>query len=79
MNCGFHGFEFVNVYRHSGNSAAGHAVFGDPQPYNIDQVDFLAEDIVAELIGRDDLEFGMTMGDIVGDNLNLFSPLNQAV
>ncbi|MFW6370662.1 MAG: calcineurin-like phosphoesterase C-terminal domain-containing protein [Bacteroidota bacterium] len=54
-------------------------VFGDPQPYNIDQVDYLAEDIVTELIGRDDLQFGMTMGDIVGDSLDLFSPLNQAV
>lgn len=54
-------------------------VFGDPQPYNIEQIDFLSEDIIVELINRDDLEFGMTMGDIVGDNLDLFSPLNQAV
>jgi len=54
-------------------------VFGDPQPYNIEDIDFLSEDIIAELIKRDDLEFGMTMGDIVGDNLDLFSPLNQAV
>lgn len=54
-------------------------VFGDPQPYNIDDVDFFAEDIVTELIGRQDLEFGMTMGDIVGDDLALFSPVNQAV
>ncbi|MCE7995217.1 MAG: metallophosphoesterase [Roseivirga sp.] len=54
-------------------------VFGDPQPYNITQVDFFAEDIVTELIGRTDLEFGITMGDIVGDDLELFSPLNQAV
>lgn len=53
--------------------------FGDPQPYNIEQVDFVAEDIVGELIGREDLEFGMTLGDIVGDDLELFSPLNQAV
>lgn len=54
-------------------------VFGDPQPYNIEQVDFLSDDIIVELIGRDDLEFGMTMGDIVGDDLDLFSPLNQSV
>ncbi len=54
-------------------------VFGDPQPYNIEQVDFFAEDIVTELIGRTDLEFGITMGDIVGDDLDLFSPMNQAV
>lgn len=54
-------------------------VFGDPQPYSIKDVDFVAEDIVTELIGRTDLEFGITMGDIVGDDLELFSPINQAV
>ena len=54
-------------------------VFGDPQPYNIEMIDFLSDDIISELIGKHDLEFGMTMGDIVGDDLNLFSPLNQAV
>ncbi|HBH22134.1 MAG TPA: metallophosphoesterase [Cytophagales bacterium] len=54
-------------------------VFGDPQPYNIEDIDFLADDIIPELIGRNDLTFGMTMGDIVGDSLDLFSPLNQTV
>ena len=54
-------------------------VFGDPQPYSIKDVDFFAEDIVTELIDRTDLEFGITMGDIVGDDLELFSPVNQAV
>ncbi|MEM7106806.1 MAG: calcineurin-like phosphoesterase C-terminal domain-containing protein [Bacteroidota bacterium] len=54
-------------------------IFGDPQPYNLEEVDFLFEDVITELIGSDDLEFGMTMGDIVGDDLDLFSPINQAV
>jgi hypothetical protein len=67
------------LYSEKGSEKFKMVVFGDPQPYNLEQVDFVAEDIVVELIGRDDLEFGMTMGDIVGDNLDLFSPLNQAV
>lgn len=54
-------------------------VFGDPQPYSIQEVDYLAEDIVSELIGRQDVEFGMTMGDIVGDSLNYFRPMNETV
>lgn len=54
-------------------------VFGDPQPYNIDMIDFLSDDIISELIGKHDLKFGITMGDIVGDDLDLFSPINQAV
>lgn len=67
------------LYEEDGSEHFKMVVFGDPQPYNIEQVDFVAEDIVLELIGRSDLEFGMTMGDIVGDDLDLFSPLNQAV
>ncbi|MEO1022185.1 MAG: calcineurin-like phosphoesterase C-terminal domain-containing protein [Bacteroidota bacterium] len=67
------------LYKETGSSAFKMVVFGDPQPYSLEQIDFLAEDVIAELIDRDDLEFGMTMGDIVGDNLDFFSPLNQAV
>jgi len=67
------------LYPEDGSEEFKMVVFGDPQPYNMDQVDYVAEDIVSELIGREDLQFGMTMGDIVGDDLNLFSPLNRAV
>ena len=67
------------LYPENSSSEFKMVVFGDPQPYNVDQVDFFAEDIVTELIGRTDLEFGITMGDIVGDDLELFSPINQAV
>ena len=67
------------LHKEDGSENFKMVVFGDPQPYNIEDVDFVAEDIVLELINRDDLEFGMTMGDIVGDDLDLFSPLNQAV
>ncbi len=54
-------------------------IFGDPQPYNIDMIDYLSDDIISEMIGKHQLKFGMTMGDIVGDNLDFFSPVNQAV
>jgi hypothetical protein len=54
-------------------------VFGDPQPYSITEVDYIAEDMVDELIGQKELEFGMTMGDIVGDDLDLFNPLNEVI
>lgn len=67
------------LYKAAGSDNFKMVVFGDPQPYNIDEVDYLAEDVIVELIGRNDLKFGMTMGDIVGDDLDLFSPLNQSV
>lgn len=54
-------------------------IFGDPQPYSLEDVDFVAEDIVKELVNQNGFEFGITMGDIVGDNLNLFNPLNRVI
>lgn len=67
------------LLKENGTSEFKMVVFGDPQPYNVEQIDFLADDIIKELIDKKDLEFGITMGDIVGDDLDLFSPLNQAV
>ncbi|HKK74926.1 MAG TPA: calcineurin-like phosphoesterase family protein [Saprospiraceae bacterium] len=67
------------LYREESSENYKVVVFGDPQPYNIEMIDFLSDDIINELIGKHDLKFGMTMGDIVGDDLNLFSPINQVV
>ncbi len=51
-------------------------VMGDPQPDNIDEVSFYANDVVAELVGTD-ARFAIAMGDIVGDDLSLFEPVNR--
>ncbi len=53
-------------------------LFGDTQPYSIGEIDYLAHDIIEPLIGTDAV-FGMTLGDIVGDYLNLHAPLNRTV
>ncbi|NNE92754.1 MAG: metallophosphoesterase [Verrucomicrobiales bacterium] len=52
--------------------------FGDPQPSNIDQVDCIAHDVLSELIGTD-ARFGVTLGDIMFDNLSLFDPSNANI
>jgi len=50
-------------------------VMGDPQPYTRQEVRFYANDVVAELIDTT-AAFGMSMGDIVGDDLSLFEAVN---
>ncbi len=52
--------------------------FGDPQPRDQAEVDFIAHDVVEELVGTD-AAFGVTLGDIVFDDLSLFLPLARAV
>ncbi len=52
--------------------------FGDPQPRDQKEVDYLAHDIVEELIGTD-AEFGVTLGDIVFDDLSVFDSINPVI
>jgi C terminal of Calcineurin-like phosphoesterase/N terminal of Calcineurin-like phosphoesterase/Calcineurin-like phosphoesterase len=67
------------LYSEKGKSDFKIAIFGDPQPWRDEDIDFIAEDIVQELVDQKDLEFGVTMGDIVGNDLTLFNPVNQVI
>jgi hypothetical protein len=53
-------------------------LFGDPQPRNHTEVDYISQDVVSELIG-DKSAFGVTLGDIAFDNLETFASLNQSI
>lgn len=52
--------------------------FADPQPYSLDEVGFYDASIVQELVGVKGPAFGISLGDLVGDRLDLFEPLNKA-
>ncbi len=54
-------------------------IFGDPQPYTKEEVDFFAEAIVSEVAGIKNVPFGIVLGDLVGDNLSLYEPYKQAI
>jgi len=54
-------------------------LFGDPQPYTEQEVDYFDRDIVDELVDASGYEFGITLGDIVGDDLDLFAPYNESI
>ncbi len=51
---------------------------GDPQSGNVTDLNYLARDIVAELIGVD-AAFGVSLGDVVFDDLSLYAPHNALV
>ncbi|MBN2446908.1 MAG: calcineurin-like phosphoesterase family protein [Phycisphaerae bacterium] len=53
-------------------------VFGDTQPRDQVEIDYIAHDVVEELIDAPG-SFGVTMGDVVFDNLSLYDSLNRAV
>jgi hypothetical protein len=53
-------------------------LFGDPQPRDQKEVDYVAHDVVEELIGVE-ASFGVTLGDIAFNNLNTFEALNKTI
>ncbi len=54
-------------------------IFGDPQPYTLEEVDYFARGVVAEVEGIENIPFGLSLGDLVGNDLDLFNPYIQAV
>lgn len=54
-------------------------LFGDPQAYNLDEIDYFAKGIVKELEGVQNVAFGISLGDLVGDDLVLHQPYIDAV
>lgn len=53
-------------------------LFGDPQPRDQKEVDFIAHDVIEELVGTD-ASFGVTLGDIVFDDLNMFEAQARSI
>lgn len=56
-------------------------MFGDPQPRNVKEVEYIAHDVIEQIIADEghDASFGVTLGDIVFDDLDVMQPLNQAI
>ena len=53
-------------------------LFGDPQPRNQTEVDYIAHDVIEELIGTE-ASFGVTLGDIVFDDLDIMPSINKTI
>ncbi|MGD2109578.1 MAG: calcineurin-like phosphoesterase family protein [Phycisphaerae bacterium] len=66
------------LYKHDDRRRFRVLLFGDTQPYTQEEVDFLAHDIIEEVIGFE-ASFGVSLGDLVGNDLALFEPLTEVV
>ena len=54
-------------------------VFGDPQPYTLEEMGFFRQAVVSELLEVQGVAFGISLGDLVGDDLDLFAPYKETV
>lgn len=53
-------------------------LFGDPQPRDQKELDYIAHDVIEELIGTD-ASFGVTLGDIMFNDLSLMESNNRLI
>ena len=53
-------------------------LFADPQPQTEEELDYIRDGVVSELIGTG-AAFGMTMGDILFDDLSMFPRYNSII
>ncbi|PNS08352.1 calcineurin-like phosphoesterase C-terminal domain-containing protein [Solilutibacter silvestris] len=51
-------------------------LFGDPQPKSPQDVGYYDRDIVAPLVGHNNARLGISLGDIVSDDLSLYPAVN---
>ncbi len=56
-------------------------LFGDPQPRNIEEVEYIEHDVIEQIVASQahDASFGVTLGDIVFDDLAMMEPLSNAI
>lgn len=54
-------------------------IFGDPQPYTLSEIEYFSRGIVSEVENIKNVAFGLSLGDLVGDNLDLHQPYVKAV
>lgn len=54
-------------------------IFGDPQAYNLAEMDYFYRGVVKEVEGRQGVSFGISLGDLVGNDLSLFNPYIDAL
>ncbi len=66
------------LYKQKESNSFKMICFGDTQPRNQEEVDYISHDVIQELVGFD-AAFGVTLGDVVFDNLDMLKPLERTV
>jgi 3',5'-cyclic AMP phosphodiesterase CpdA len=67
------------LYKYEEPEAFTALLFGDTQPYNEQELEYLEKGIIAEAQEIQGVAFGITLGDLVGDRLDLHPLYKQAI
>lgn len=67
------------LYRQQEDSSFKALVFGDPQAYTVEEIDYFTKGVVQDVKNTTGMAFGISLGDLVGDDLVLHPLYQQAV
>jgi hypothetical protein len=67
------------LYKQQEPDAFTMLAFGDPQVYTLEELEYLRKGIIAELEGVQNVALGISLGDLVGDALDLHTPYKEAM
>lgn len=70
-------YDFALEPQHAAKGDLKMLVFGDPQPKSRTDVGYYERDIVQPLVGHHDARLGLSLGDIVNDDLRLYPDMNR--
>ncbi|MBL1409339.1 calcineurin-like phosphoesterase C-terminal domain-containing protein [Sphingobacterium faecale] len=54
-------------------------IFGDPQAYTKEELGFFKRGVIDDISNKESIQFGISLGDLVGDDLSLHIPYKQTV
>lgn len=67
------------LYRQEESNTFQALVFGDPQAYNMEEIAYFKKGIIDDIQATEGISFGISLGDLVGDDLDLHPPYQRAV
>lgn len=67
------------LYSFPENNQFTSLIFGDPQAYVRKELEYFEKGIVSEVIGTEGVSFGLSLGDLAGDDLSLHVPYKEIV
>lgn len=67
------------MYKKEESNSFKALIFGDPQAYNLDEIAYFQKGIIDDVERNNDIAFGISLGDLVGDDLVLHKPYQDAI
>lgn len=71
--------DFALIKNQSEQKSFKALIFGDPQAYTMDQIGYFDKGIVKDIQNTEQFAFGLSLGDLVGNDLTLHQPYKKAI